>query len=177
MLIISSSPELIKEIKGELGRLFKVTDLGLMSYFLGCQYTPGFDKQNKRIPRYLHQTKYINEVLRYHKMEDYHPVSTPMEPSLVSTLTKKFTEDSPEMAEIPYRNAIGQLLYLATKCRPDIAAAVGLLARQVSHPQPHHWTAVKRILKYLKGSSNLGLTMTPTGKPILYASSDADWGS
>lgn len=177
MLLISRSHEIVNKTNKDLSRLFQVTDLGPMSYFLGCQYTSGFGRNNKRIPRYLHQTKYIKEVLRSHRMEDCHPVTTPMESSMVSTLTKKFKEDNLEMADIPYRKAIGQLLYLATNTRPDIAAAVGLLSRQVSHPQPHHWTAVKRVLRYLKGTTNLGLYMTPTGNPVLYASSDADWGS
>jgi hypothetical protein len=56
-----------------------------------------------------------------------------------------------------YRTAIGQLLYLTTKMRPDIAAAVGFLARQVACPTMIHVTAVKRVHCYLKGTSDYGI--------------------
>jgi hypothetical protein len=73
-----------------------------------------------------------------------------------------------------YRTAIGQLLYLTTKTRPDIAAAVGVLARQVARPTMIHLTAVKRGLCYLKGTSDYGIRILPTtDKLIGYA--DSDW--
>jgi hypothetical protein len=60
-----------------------------------------------------------------------------------------------------YRTAKGQLLYLNTKTRPDVAVAVGVLARLVSAPAEVHWTEIKRILRYMKGTSMYGLHIAP----------------
>jgi hypothetical protein len=74
-----------------------------------------------------------------------------------------------------YRTAIGKTLYLTTKTRPDIAVAVEVLARQVSAPAEVHWTAVKRILRYLKGTMMYGLHIAPTNDQLI-GHADADWG-
>jgi hypothetical protein len=59
--------------------------------------------------------------------------------------------------EIPYLSAIGALMYLAQCTRPDISFSVNLLARFSSEPTRRHWNGVKHILRYLKGTNNLGL--------------------
>ena len=59
--------------------------------------------------------------------------------------------------ETPYLAAIGALMYLANNTRPDIAFAVSLLARFSSEPTQRHWKGVKDILRYLRGSEDLGL--------------------
>ena len=53
--------------------------------------------------------------------------------------------------------AVGSLLYLSTKTCPDIAYAVGRVARFCAKPTKDHWMAIKRILRYLKGTFNFGL--------------------
>jgi hypothetical protein len=53
--------------------------------------------------------------------------------------------------------AIGQLLYLTMKMHPDIAVAVGILSRKVASPTELHWAAVKRLLRYLKGTQDYGI--------------------
>lgn len=59
--------------------------------------------------------------------------------------------------EVPYLSAIGALMYLANNTRPDIAFAVNLLARYSSTPTKRHWNGVKHILRYLRGTSDMGL--------------------
>ena len=59
--------------------------------------------------------------------------------------------------EVPYLSAIGALLYLAQCTRPDISFAVNLLARYSNAPTRRHWTGVKDIFRYLKGTTDLGL--------------------
>lgn len=81
------------------------------------------------------------------------------------------------MADVPYRQAIGKLLYMAVHCRPDISTAIGILSRQCANPQRHHWTAIQRVLRYLKGTSQYGIVLTPSSKLVLTASSDSSWGS
>jgi hypothetical protein len=64
---------------------------------------------------------------------------------------------------------------LSTRTRPDIAATVGVLSRQVSDPRPVHWMALKRLLRYLKGTMDLELTLE-ADTTILVGHADADWG-
>src|SRR5215472_2982159 len=66
-----------------------------------------------------------------------------------------------EMCSIPYLQAVGSLMYLAVATRPDIAYAIGVLARFNKNPGMAHWKAVKHIFRYLKGTLDLKLTYSP----------------
>ena len=79
-----------------------------------------------------------------------------------------------EFDKVKYQSAVGSLLYLSTRTRPDIAYAVGNSARYCSEPTNSHWCAVKRILRYLRGTTDLGLLYRPDN-PNLCGYSDADW--
>ena len=70
-----------------------------------------------------------------------------------------------------------QFLYLSTRTRPDIAYALGIVSRFSAKPTKEHWTAIKRILRYLKGTVNLGLlyTQKASSECVGYSASDADW--
>ena len=70
---------------------------------------------------------------------------------------------------------VGSLLYAATATRPDIAQAVGAVSKFNSCPTEAHLTAVKRILRYLKGTINLGLMYNKSADQKLFGFSDADW--
>jgi hypothetical protein len=109
------------------------------------------------------------------------PVPSPMVPS--KTLMQRIPrteEEASAMIGVPYREAIGALLYLSIRTRPDIAVAVGTLAKHVQEPRPLHWEGVKRILRYLQGTENKALVFQ-TGKsadPLtLTMSADADWAT
>lgn len=78
------------------------------------------------------------------------------------------------MEAVSYREPIGNLLYLSTRIRPDIAIAVNVLSRQVSESRPIHWTTVKRVFRYLCGTKSLGLLISPNTH-ILSAHADSDW--
>ena len=75
-----------------------------------------------------------------------------------------------------YESAVGSLLYLSTRTRPDITFAVSNVAKFCTKPTKEHWTAVKRILRYLKGSLNFGLVYTKCLSKECIGYSDADWG-
>ena len=153
-LIISRSVQAIQAVKDMMEERFSITDLGPAKYFLGVEITSVPDGY------FLHQSGYIRTILESHGMLDCKPAPSPMDPGLLLDLTAKTAPSCPPEAtfSFPYRNAIGQLLYLTTKTRPDIAAAVGVLSRKVSAPQDIHWSAVKRVLRYLKGTSTTAFT-------------------
>ena len=65
-----------------------------------------------------------------------------------------------QIKRVPYREAIGSLMYLANATRPDIAFTINYLARKQLEPTEEDWTDVKRIFRYLRGTTNLGLKFT-----------------
>ena len=75
----------------------------------------------------------------------------------------------------PYLSAIGALMYLANNTRPDIAFAVNLLARFSSCPTKRHWKGIKHILRYLRGTYDLGLFYPNNIEPVLRGYADAGY--
>jgi hypothetical protein len=69
-------------------------------------------------------------------------------------------EERGEMAFVPYRSAVGALMYLMVCTRPDIAQAAGEVSRFLENPEKDPWNAVKRILRYVQGTMNCGLVLT-----------------
>jgi hypothetical protein len=131
-----------------LGAKFKITHLGEARLFLNILIRRN---REQRIVT-LDQRHQVSSILANHGMTDCTPVATPVE-------TKPADLDNPgvEMSTVPYRQAIGELLYLAGCTRPDISFAVHRQARFASDPSWKDWIAVKRIFRYLKGTPNLGL--------------------
>ena len=76
-------------------------------------------------------------------------------------------------SEVPYLSTIGALMYLANTTRPDIAFAVNLLARYSSAPTRRHWNGIKHILRYLKGTTDMGLFYSVNCSPNLVGYADA----
>ncbi|KAL0333148.1 UNVERIFIED_CONTAM: Retrovirus-related Pol polyprotein from transposon TNT 1-94 [Sesamum calycinum] len=92
-------------------------------------------------------------------MHNANPVDTPMDKSCVLSkeLCPKTEEEKKRMTKISYASAVGSLMYAMMCTRPDLCFAVGMVSRYQSNPGPDHWVAVKRILRYLKGTSDLAL--------------------
>ena len=103
-------------------------------------------------------------------------VSTPMEPGL---RLKRNETDPAIMTTFPYQKLIGMLLYLSVGTRPDIAYPVNYLSRFVTCYDKSHWSAVKRVLRYLKGTSAKGVAYNglDVEASVLVGYGDADWGS
>ena len=76
----------------------------------------------------------------------------------------------------PYKQLIGELLWIGTIARPDICFAVNTLARYAKEPKEIHWEAAKRVLRYLKGSRNLGISYGGSADEHVVGYSDSDWG-
>src|SRR4051812_15032046 len=85
-------------------------------------------------------------------MDDCKPTHVPMEPRLkLSKKSQALTVDATE-----YRSVVERLRYLVNT-RPDLAYSVGVVSRFMEEPTTEHWTAVKYILRYIKGTTNFGL--------------------
>ncbi|XP_061438708.1 uncharacterized protein LOC133363319 [Rhineura floridana] len=74
-----------------------------------------------------------------------------------------------------YRQTFRKLLYISTFTRPDIVVAVGYLCRKTSLPNKKDWEAVKRVVRYLKGTQAMKLKLLVTQDPKLMEYADADW--
>lgn len=168
VLMMSRNVGKISEFGNYLSKEFDVRDLGDASHCLGIE----FSRKQGRIG--MHQTGYIREVLARFGMTDSRPVLTPMDVNV--KLKKAEGEASAEDGNLPYRELVGALMYLAVATRPDIAFAVSALSQFCNSYSRIHWTAAKRVLRYLKGTMDLGLVFRPDADP-LRGYVDADWAS
>ena len=145
----------IEEATAYLKTEFEMKDLGKTTYCLGLQleHTPE--------GLLLHQSNYTKKVLEKFNMKDAYPLKTPMVVRSLDVEKDPFKpkEENEEILgpEYPYLSAIGALMYLANGTRPDIAFAVNLLARFSAAPTKRHWNGIKQILRYLRGTEDLGL--------------------
>jgi len=171
ILVSSKCHQTINLIVSELARQFDVRDLGEVSYCLGIE----FSRQNDGITLKWHnnQKRYINEILQRFGMEQCNPVSTPMDVNV--KLTKSKEDPSEEVRNLPYRELVECITYLAMT-RPDIAFAASCLSQFNNCYTEIHWRAAKRVLRYLKGSINLGLKYS-SGLTSLKGFVDSDWGN
>ncbi|GJT80867.1 retrovirus-related pol polyprotein from transposon TNT 1-94 [Tanacetum coccineum] len=142
---------------------FEMSMMGELNFFLGLQIKQMEDGI------FFNQSKYIKEMLKKFGLEDSKPMKTPM--SSDTKLTKD--EECESIDSTKYRGMIGGLLYL-TASRPDIMFSVCLCARFKEAPKTSHLEAVKRIFRYIKGTTHLGLWY-PKGtgiETVVYANSD-----
>ena len=128
------------------------------------------DKESKSI--WIGQPAYTENLLKRFGMQDSKPTSTPVD---VNSKLQPATKQDETFNHTEYQSAVGSLMYLAVSTRPDIAYAVNNLARFNSNPQKVHWTAMKRVLRYLKGTINHGILYRQDGSDKCIGYSDADW--
>jgi predicted peroxiredoxin len=143
---------------------FEMTDLGLMTFFLGIEI-----KQNEN-DVFIYQKKYAKEILKKFQMEECKTVSTPMNQK--EKLSKEDGFD--KVDEGYYRSLIGCLMYL-TATRPDILFAVSILSRFMHCASEMHLKAAKRILRYIKGTIDYGVKFESCPTFKLCGFSDSDW--
>jgi hypothetical protein len=144
---------------------FSMSDLGLLSYYLGIQV----DQKDGMIT--LCQSSYTLKILEQAGMKGCNACNVPMENRL--KLNKK--DQSQPVDKTKYRSVIGSLRYLVNT-RPDIAFAVGIVSRYMEDPRATHWAAVKQILRYLAGTVNYGCVYKKLGstETELIGFSDSD---
>ena len=134
-------------------------------------YSDGTSNTTKTLAPPSHSS-YITRVLEQYGMKDCNPVKTP---ALKTQQVKTDNEETEQ--DFPYREAVGSLLYVANSCRPDIAQATHHAARFVNQPSKEHVHSVKRILRYLKGTINVGITFKNCDNYQLHGYADADFAS
>lgn len=139
-----------RKLREALSSKYKMKYLGDASVILGINITRNREKGTISID----QRKYLVQILKKFGMLNCNAISTPMD---VNTKYSRAMESEND-AFFPYREMIGSLLFAVQVTRPDINFPVILLSRYMNQPKTPHWSAAKRIIRYLKGILDFKIT-------------------
>jgi histone deacetylase 1/2 len=166
IIVTSSSNDAISVLLKSLTAHFAIKDLGDLHYFLGIEVRRLHDGL------LLTQEKYAHDLLTRVGILDCKSAPTLLsdsEPLSLYEGTPLGPDDSSQ-----YHNIVGALQYL-TLTRPDLSFFINKVCQYLHAPTTAHWTAAKRILRYVKDRSSLGITFQRSSSTLLSAFSDADW--
>lgn len=164
MIYFGTNSQLVTEFRRNMKDKFEMTDLGHLRYFLGMEII----QEEGGI--FLSQKKYAQDLLKRFDMVNCNSCSTPM-----NTRGKLTKEDNSEPADaLKFRSLVGGLSYL-THTRPDINFSVSLISRFMQSPSKLHMGAAKRVLRYVSGTTGLGLWYRRTDDVKLTGFTDSDW--
>ena len=186
LLIASNSLMKLNQFKERLSLTFAMKDMGEAHFILGIQ----IERDRQRRTLTISQRQYIQSVLERFGMADSKAISTPMDVkvSLSKSQAPNNETDQQQMRNIPYQSAVGAVMYCMLGTRPDIAYSITTLSQFNQNPGLIHWQGVKRVLRYLKGTVNYGITYSGNPnqssslvilkevKASLSGYCDADWG-
>ena len=165
LIFTRNDENMFQYFKQSMQKEFDMSDLGKMKFFLGIEVI----QTTNAI--FICQRKYAHEVLERFGMRDCNPVTNPMVPGC------KLSKDGNGEANVDttdYKKLVGSLLYL-TATRPDLMFAVGMISRYIENPTELHLQSAKRILRYLRGTLNLGICYKKGGTGSLIAYADSDY--
>jgi len=164
MILSASTTPLLQHFIARLHDAFAVKDMGPVSHFLGInvrRFQDGF---------FLSQSGYAEDLLERAGMANCNPAATPADTKpKASEADGKLIDDA-----TAYRSIAGGLQYL-TITRPDISYAVQQVCLHMHAPRDVHQAMLKRILRYVKGTVQLGIQLRAAPTPTITAYSDADW--
>ena len=170
-LVMCSDQTLLTKLIAHLQTKFEVT-VGDADVYVGMHITR--DVSHNRL--FVDQQRFTETLLAKYGFQNVNVVSTPSDPHV--HLSSPLPDDcDSSIPNFPYQEIVGSLLYLATHSRPDIAQAVSVVSQYATNFREIHCTAVKRILKYLRGTTDFALcySSVPTGNQVLVAYTDADY--
>jgi hypothetical protein len=170
LLFVGSNMEEIKRVKAALHQRFGIKDLGAAEWVLGIQVA--------RTPEgiWLGQRSYLEDVLKRFGMHDCRALSTPMAPGLH---LRASTSPPDPVLKLRYLQAVGSLMYAMLGTRPDLCHTVSYLSRYASNPTEDHWAAIMHVLRYIRGTTDLGIFYSnkTTSSTAFYAYSDSDFSA
>jgi len=155
ILLAGNNLEMINTTKQWLSSVFGMEDMGEARYVLGVKIVR--NRPKKLLD--MCQEAYIKRVVERFRMHYSKPVDTPIDKGLTLSLDQfpKTDQEKEKMKDVPHASAIGSLMYAMLCTRPEIYFAVGLVSRYQINPGPTHWQAVKSIMHYLRGTTDLVL--------------------
>lgn len=163
IVITGSSTTEVNVVIYQLQCFFALKDLGQLDFLLGISV--------KSTPTGLHlsQEKYASDLLKKLRMQDAKSLPTPISASTVLSAQKGSPFEDPSL----YRSTVGALQYMCI-ARPDLAFAVNKVCQYMYNPLDDHWSAVKCVLRYLRGTLSYGIQFIKSSNVSLTAYCDAD---
>ena len=155
LIILANRMSCMKALKAMLESEYEMSDLEELHFCLGVEFVR--DRVARTIT--MSQGKYVVDVLKQFGMEDCKAVGTPldMNSKLVKLSEEEYALESQSMIEIPYKQAVGSLMYAMIVTRPDLAYPISCVSQHMARLGSMHWIAVKRIMRYLKDICNIKL--------------------
>lgn len=162
-----------KKIKQQLQSAYEMSDMGAASHVLGMHV-----QRLSNGDIILQQNVYLREKLIEYGMHKSSAATTPAAAENNNTPATD-TAASPGNAEL-FRSIVGSLIYAAVSTRPDLTHAVNTCSRHLQQPQHSHVTSAKRMLRYVRGTTEHGLRFKKwqgeKDVATIIGYSDADWG-
>lgn len=119
-------------------------DLGIANMVVGIEISRVNEHEYT-----MTQSKFAEMILERFNMTNCKPASTPLSPGQKLYQSTDAELEDVNHETIPYRNAVGSLMYLSQCTRPDLSHAVGVLSQHLEKPSAQHWVAVTHVLRYL----------------------------
>jgi hypothetical protein len=173
ILLASTDKFLLQETKQFLSNNFDMKDLGEASYVLGIE----INRDRSKHLLGLSQQRYITKFLKRFDMHNCSSGSAPMSKGdkLNKNQCPRNKMEEEEMKAKPYSRLVGSLMYAQVCTRPDLAYAVGMLARFQSNPGNEHWIAGKKVLRYLQKTKGYCLVYKRVKELEVEGFSDSDF--
>jgi len=175
-LSITTSKAENESFKLQMKSLWTISDLGEAKYCVGIAISRNLT--NRTVS--LSQKALIDRVIQQFGQSDSHPITTPMDPGLKLRRPDKSSlseQDIERLAKVPYRSLVGCLIYLAVGTRPDISYSVQQLSQFLDCYSYSHWNAAIRVVRYLKGTRDLELTLGGDNEIKIMGFTDSDWAN
>ena len=170
IVLATNDTTMLNKEKNQLMKRFEIEDQGEIHHCLGMCIKR--DRSTKTM--HISQKAYLENILKRFNMSNCKPVSTPME---VGRKYEKLKDGEQTTDLREYQCIIGSLTYAAIATRPDITFSVGMLSQYMSNPGEEHFRGIKRVLRYLRGTTDFGLEFKAQDnmKINLHGYADADW--
>lgn len=168
-ILVACNKEEVSKVIHNLENKYKMTNSGFPTHFLGVKI------ERVRDGLRLSQPAYIDKIAERFNMTNAKPCATPACADRLVKANAQSEEEKRDMKDVPYRELVGALMYASVATRPDIAYAVSQVSRFLNEPAQQHWTAAKRVLRYLIGTKDLGIIIKNDKELLLRGWSDADW--
>ena len=159
LLVFTKTEEEGNELARDLKSEFEVNDMGEPKMIIGVEIKRDRDSQSLTIS----QKNYVRTVLEHFGLAKANSVAMPLDPNIILQKPQENetikTED--KLAK-GYATVVGAIGYAAMLTWPDIQEAYQILSKFTANPGVEHWTSAKRVLRYLNGTRDLGITYTAT---------------
>ena len=175
-LSVADSPTKNEQFKSQIKEIWKISSSGEAKFCIGIGITMNHEDHTVS----LSQMALIDKVIHQFRQQDAYLANSPMDPGLKLQWPNKkdiSTEDQERLNRLPYRSLVRCLIYLSVGTRLDITYAVQQLSQFLNCYTYAHWNAAIQVIRYLKGTRDLKLTLGGHKSLELLGLTDSDWAN